>query len=545
MEMHFATVWESIADAIPDHVAITHLDNRRTWAEFDDRAARAAQAFTAAGLGPDSKIALYMYNGNEYMEAHYGVFKMRGVAINVNYRYLDEELWYLLDNSDAEAIVFHTSLADRVARVVDRLPKLKLLVVVDDGPPAGGAVEVPGAQEFEALLASHEPMERITRSEDDIYMLYTGGTTGMPKGVMYQVGGLTEGFIMQGFPIVGLTPPNDASEIGELVKAAVESDAPRMVSIPCAPLMHGTGCWIGWFIPMCAGGEIVTLASRSLDPHEVLQTIEDRNATAITIVGDSFAKPLVRAIDEGKPGGGNYDLSSAAMFLSSGVMWTTEVKQEMLDRIEQAVLVDAMGSSEGSMGTQIMMKGMPTETAKFTQSPTTKVFKDDDTEVTPGSDEVGMVAAGGNVPIGYYKDPEKSERTFRTIDGVRYSFPGDLAQIAEDGTLILLGRGSQVINTGGEKVFPEEVEEAVKRVDGVLDCLVVGIDNEKFGQAVTAVASLVEGASVDEAEVIASVKHDLAGYKAPKSVVFVDDVPRAPNGKADYKTARKLADAAS
>ncbi len=544
MEMHFATVWESIADAIPDHIAVTHLDTRRTWAEFDDRSARLARAFVDAGLGPDSKIALYMYNGNEYMEAHYGVFKMRGVAVNVNYRYLDEELWYLLDNSDAEAIVFHSSLADRVARVVDRLPDLKLLIVVDDGPAPGGAAEVPGAQSFEDVVAAHEPMERIERSEDDIYMLYTGGTTGMPKGVMYHVGGLTEGFIMQGFPIVGLEPPTDASEIGELVKSAVESDAPRMVSIPCAPLMHGTGCWLGWFIPMCAGAEIVTLANRSLDPHEVLQTIEDRKATAITIVGDSFAKPLVRAIDEGRPGGGSYDLSSVAMFMSSGVMWTTEVKEQMLERIEQAVLVDAMGSSEGSMGTQITMKGLATETAKFTQSPTTKVFKDDDTEVVPGSDEVGMVAAGGNVPIGYFKDPDKSERTFRVIDGVRYSFPGDLAQVAADGTLILLGRGSQVINTGGEKVFPEEVEEAVKRVDGVLDCLVVGVENEKFGQAVTAVASLVDGAAVDEATVIASVKNDLAGYKAPKSVVFVADVPRAPNGKADYKTARQLAEAA-
>ncbi|MFK7919754.1 MAG: AMP-binding protein [Ilumatobacter sp.] len=539
MEMHFATVWESIADAIPDHIAITHADSRRTWSEFDDRSARVAQAFNEAGLGSDSKIALYMYNGNEYMEAHYAVFKMRGVAINVNYRYLDEELWYLLDNSDAEAIVFHSSLADRVSRVVDRLPNLKLMIVVDDGPGA----EVEGALAFEDVVANHRPMERIERFEDDIYMLYTGGTTGMPKGVMYHVGGLTAGFVMQGFPMVGLEPPADAAGVAALVKDAVEN-GPRMVSIPCAPLMHGTGCWLGWFIPMCAGAEIVTLTNRSLDPHEVLQTIEDRKATAITIVGDSFAKPLVRAIDEGKPdGGGAYDLSSAALFMSSGVMWTTEVKQEMLDRIEQAVLVDAMGSSEGSMGTQITMKGLATETAKFTQSPTTKVFKDDDTEVVPGSDEVGMVAAGGNVPIGYFKDPEKSARTFRIIDGLPYSFPGDLAQVAEDGTLILLGRGSQVINTGGEKVFPEEVEEAVKRVDGVLDCLVVGLENEKFGQAVTAVASLVDGASVDEATVIASVKSDLAGYKAPKQVVFVDEVPRAPNGKANYTAAKELAEA--
>ena len=537
MEMHFATVWESIADAIPNEVVMVHGDESRTWSEYDDRGARIAQAFTAAGLGPDSKVALYMYNCNEYMEAHYGVFKMRGVAVNVNYRYLDEELWYLLDNSDAEAIVFHSSLADRVARVVDRLPKLKLLLVVDDdehGP------DVPGAIAFEDAIAGNEPMERIERSEDDLYLMYTGGTTGMPKGVMYDVGGLCSSFVMQGFPMVGLEPPADAAGVGEVVKGAVESGA-RMVSIPCAPLMHGTGCWLGWFIPMSAGGKVVTLTGRSLDAHEVLRTVEEHKVTLLTIVGDSFAKPLVKAIDEGKPGGGSYDLSTAGLFMSSGVMWTSEVKQQMLERIEHAVLVDAIASSEGSMGTQITMKGVPTETAKFQQMPTTKVFTDDGREVEPGSDEVGMVAAGGNVPLGYYKDEEKSARTFRVIDGVRYSFPGDLAQVAADGTLILLGRGSQVINTGGEKVFPEEVEEAVKRVDGVLDCLVVGVEHEKFGQAVTAVASLADDASVDEATVISSVKNDLAGYKAPKSVVFVDEIPRAPNGKADYKTARALA----
>jgi len=537
MEMHFATVWESIADAIPDHPATTHDGVTRSWSQYDDRSARVAQAFVDAGLGPESKIGLYMYNCNEYMEAHYAAFKMRGVAVNVNYRYLGEELWYLLDNSDAEAIVFHSSLAERVAGVIDRLPKLKLLVVVDDGPGA----DVAGAVAFESLVDGTEPMERIERFEDDLYMLYTGGTTGMPKGVMYATGGLASGFVNSGFPLLGLEPPADPAEIPELVKGAVDAGT-GVVSIPCAPLMHGTGCWIGWFIPMSAGGHIVTTTNRSLDAHEVLQTIEDHRATSVTIVGDSFAKPLIRALDEGKPGGRTYDTSSVGAFFSSGVMWTTEVKQQMIDRIGHAVLVDAMGSSEGSMGTQITMKGVDTETAKFAQMPTTKVFKPDDTEVTPGSDEVGMVAAGGNVPLGYYKDEEKSARTFRVIDGERYSFPGDLAQVAADGTLILLGRGSQVINTGGEKVFPEEVEEAVKRVDGVLDCLVVGIDDEKFGQAVTAVASLVDGATVDAATVIASVKNDLAGFKAPKSIVFVDDVPRAPNGKADYKGAKVLAE---
>lgn len=539
MEMHFATLWESIADAIPDLPAVTHGGNTRTWSEYDDRAARVAGALDAAGLGPDSKVSLFMYNCNEYMESQYGVFKMRGVPINVNYRYLDDELWYLLDNSDSEAIIFHSSLGDRVARVADRLPKLKLLIEVDDG----GAGQVPNAQAYEDVLASHAPMARIERAEDDLYMLYTGGTTGMPKGVMYDIGGLSRGFLMQGLPLLGLTPPSDASEVGSMIKGASEN-GPTMTSIPSAPLMHGTGCWLGWFIPHLAGGHVVTLESRSLDAHELLATAERHRVTSITIVGDSFAKPIIRALDEGIPAGGRYDTSSIGLFISSGVMWTSEVKQELLERIEQAVLVDAIGSSEGSMGMQITMKGVPTETAKFSKMPETKVFTDDDHEVEPGSDVVGMVAAGGNVPIGYYKDEAKSAKTFRVINGVRYSFPGDFAKVAADGSLILLGRGSQVINTGGEKVFPEEVEEAVKRVDGVRDCLVVGLENEKFGQAVTAVVSREDGSTVDEATIIASVKHDLAGFKAPKSVVFVDDVPRAPNGKADYRRATEHAESA-
>ena len=540
MEMHFATIWESIADAIPDLPATTHGSVTRSWSEYEQRSARVAGALTAAGLEPGAKVALFMYNSNEFMESQFGAFKMRGVPINVNYRYLDDELWYLLDNSDSEAIIFHSSLGDRVARVAERLPQLKLLIEVDDG----GAGQVPGALAYDDVMATTEPMERIERSESDLYMLYTGGTTGMPKGVMYDMGGMTRGFVMLGLPMLGLAAPNDASEIGAMI-AGASGNGSTLVSIPAAPLMHGTGCWLGWFIPHLAGGHVVTLENRSLDAHELLETVERQKVTSVTIVGDSFAKPIIRALDEGKPGGGSYDMSSIGMFISSGVMWTSEVKQEILDRIEQAVLVDAIGSSEGSMGTQITMKGLPSETATFSKMPETKVFTDDDREIEPGSDEVGMVAAGGNVPIGYYKDEEKSARTFRVVNGVRYSFPGDFAKIAADGSLILLGRGSQVINTGGEKVFPEEVEEAVKRVEGVRDCLVVGVENEKFGQAVTAVVSLEDGASIDSDGIITSVKSDLAGFKAPKSVIFVDQVPRAPNGKADYRAAKEYADAAS
>ncbi len=534
--MHWATIWESIADAVPDAPAVTNGDVTRSWREYDDRAARVAAAFDAAGLGHDSKVGLYMYNGNEYLEAQYAAFKLRGVPVNVNYRYLDDELRYLLDNSDAEALVYHTSLGDRVGRVVDQLPNLELLIEVDDG----GAHHVDGAIAYEDVVAGNEPMARITRDPSDVYMLYTGGTTGMPKGVMYECGTIAGFFVGAICTALGQELPTSVAEIAPMV-AGLHDRGESTVSITGAPLMHGTGLWIGALMHHLAGGHVITLTSRSLDADELLAASQRHHVTHNTIVGDSFSKPIVRALDAAIERGEPYDTSALRMMTSSGVMWTTEVKEALIERIPLLILHDAMGSSEGSMGSQITARGLKTETARFAQNPTTKVFKEDDTEVVPGSGEIGMVATGGMVPIGYFKDPEKSARTFRTIDGVRYSFPGDMATVEADGTMILLGRGSQVINSGGEKIFPEEVEEAVKRVDGVVDCLVVGVDDEKFGQAVTAVASVAEGAAVDEADVIASVKSELAGFKAPKRVVFVEQVPRAPNGKADYKTARHLA----
>jgi len=536
MEKQFATIWESIADSIGDSPAVTHGTVTRTWTEYEQRAARIASALVDAGLQPQSKVGLYLYNSNEYLEAQFATFKFRGVPVNVNYRYLDEELLYLLDNSDAEALFFHSSLGDRVARVVDRLPKLKLLVEVSDD----GEHHVVSAVPYNTLVADYDPMPRITRDEDDIYMLYTGGTTGMPKGVMYQMGSLAEGFVNGGLAFIGMTPPSEFSQLSTTVRDA-HANGIRPITIPGCPLMHGTGMWIGAMMPQSGGAHVVTLQKRSFDAHELFQVIQDKKATLAVVVGDSFVKPMIRALDEATAKGTAYDASSLKMIASSGVMWTSEVKEALLERIEHVVLLDAMGSSEGSMGTSISMKGLPPKTAKFAVAPTTKVFTEDDREVQPGSGEIGKVAAGGAVPIGYYKDPEKSSKTFRTINGVRYSFPGDMATVEADGSLTLLGRGSQVINSAGEKYFQEEVEEAVKRVDGVLDCLVVGIDDEKFGQAVTAVASLSPGAKVEEATIIANVKTQLAGYKAPKRVVFVTQIPRAPNGKADYKTARDMA----
>ncbi len=535
MELSYATLWEAISDTIGDEDAIVTGSNRRTWTDYENRASRLARAFGEAGLGPDSKIGIYLWNSNEYLEAQFAAMKIRGVAININYRYLDDELLYLLDNSDAEALVFHTSLSERVARVKDRAKGVRLWIEVDDGGDS-----LPGAVAYEDVMSGHDPAPRIKRDATDLYMLYTGGTTGMPKGVMYETGGMLQSFVEIIFPLLGLGMP-EIREVPELV-ARITKEGSGVVSIPTCPLMHGTGMWLGAMLPHCAGARVVMLEERSFDANELLQTISEERATQLVIVGDSFAKPILAALEAAQDGDSPADLTSVKLMISSGVMWTREVKQALLEW-HDFMLIDAMGSTEGSMGTQITTRGNLGETARFTMGAATKVFTEDGREVTPGSDETGMVAAGGAVPLGYYKDEEKSRATFREIDGVRYSFPGDWARVEADGTLTLLGRGSNCINTAGEKVYPEEVEEAVKAHEDVCDCLVVGVDDKTFGQRVTGVVSLREGKTVSSDTLQAFTKTKLAGYKIPKQLFVVDRVERAPNGKADYKWARQTIEA--
>ena len=531
MELNYATIWESVADQIGDRDAVVCGDNRRTWSEYEDRAARLSAAFAAAGVGADSKVGLYLYNGNEYLESQFACMKGRSVAVNVNYRYLDDELLYLLDNSDAEALVFHTSLGERVARVMERAPKVKLWIQVDDG-----GEKVPGAVDYETIIAAHDPAPRINRSADDVYMLYTGGTTGMPKGVMYNIGSMCQLFLGMSYPIYGLAIPQP-EEIGGVARARWEAGEP-VRSLPGCPLMHGTGMWLGAIVPHCAGARVVTLEGRSFDAAELWQTAQQEHATQVVIVGDAFAKPMLSALEAAREDGRPFDLSTLKLMISSGVMWTSEVKQQLLDW-HPFLLIDAMGSTEGGMGTQLTTRGNVGETAKFAMNPTNKVFTPDGREVEPGSEETGMVAAGGSVPLGYFKDEAKSEATFKTIDGVRYSFPGDWARVESDGSLTLLGRGSNCINTAGEKVYPEEVEEAVKQHPDVVDCLVVGVEDEKFGQRVTGVASLREGSSTDGEALREFARTKLAAFKAPKQLFVVEAVQRAPNGKADYGWAKE------
>lgn len=535
MKRHFADLWEAISDRFPSDIAIVHGDVRRSWAEYEDRSARLAAALADAGLKPDAKVAIYAYNSNEYLESQFASFKARCVPINVNYRYFETELTYLFDNADVEAVFYQAQFADRLAAIRDSLPKVKAFFEIADG----SGQHLDGALDYEAVIANTAPMPRIERSDTDTYMLYTGGTTGMPKGVMYHIGDFTDGLLLA-FDIRGLPRPSNMEEfIGSVSVLKKESVAP--VSIPACPLMHGTGMWLGALCPHLLGGTVVTLPNAHFDPHEIWQTAERERATDISIVGDAFAKPMVAALEAAEAEGRPYDLQSLMLLISSGVMFTTETKRALLEHVN-CTIFDAIGSTEGSMGVSVMNRETPVaDTGTFQMNETTKVFTDDGRLVEPGSDEIGMVANGGITPFGYYKDPGKSAATFRVIDGQRYSFPGDYAMVAEDGTLILLGRGSATINTGGEKVFPEEVEEAIKSHPAVYDCLVVGLPDERFGERVTAVLSVETGQGTDEEELMEWLRGRLAGYKLPRGFVFVDEVRRAPNGKADYKWAKSEA----
>ncbi|MFI4976664.1 MAG: acyl-CoA synthetase [Caulobacterales bacterium] len=532
---HFAEVWETIAAAIPDAPAVSEGGVRRSWREYEDRAARIASGLVAAGLGVDSKVGLYAYNSAAYLEAQFGVFKMRGGPVNANYRYTEHELVYLLDNADAEALVFDAQFGGRVAAIRGQLPKLKLLVEIDDG----SGEHLAGAARLEELIAANAPLPRQDYSEDDIYMLYTGGTTGMPKGVMYRHGEFSQA-LMSPYDGRLMPRPTSREELAAAVRA-IQAEGTAPVSIPACPLMHGTGLWLGVFLAHNVGGCAALFRNEHFDAAELWALVERERATDIAIVGDAFARPMLNALISARAAGRPFDISSLTRILSSGVMFSREVKEGLLE-FANITIYDGMGATEGAMAASVVTRDAPPgETAKFIANPTTKVFGEDDREIQPGSDEIGMIANGGFAPVGYYKDPAKSAATFRVIDGHRYSFPGDFAKIAADGTLILLGRGSVCINTGGEKVFPEEVEEALKAHPDVYDCLVVGAPDERFGERVIAVLSPRPGVAVDEGGLIDFARSRIAGYKTPRQVIVVGEVRRAPNGKADYKWAKSVA----
>ena len=524
----FAEIWEAAADHLPDAAFAKQGDRTVTWSEADRRADGVARTLLDAGAAKQDKVAQYLYNCPEYLESVFACFKASLVPVNTNYRYTKDELVYLWDNADAVAVVFHGAFVDTIEAIRERVPKVETWLWVDDG--SGPCPEWATPYEDAASRGTERVMPDHGRDGDDLYILYTGGTTGMPKGVMWRQDDLV--IVLCGTLGTPLPEARDPSVLDSMFHT------PGAVGMPACPLMHGTGAFTSFSV-LSAGGCVVMLPSRHFDPEELLGEVEAKKVNAIAIVGDAFAKPILGALDANP---GRWDLSSLMAMTSSGVMWSEETKQGLLGHNPDMFLMDAFSSSEAlGMGQSVSGGGAAAKTAKFEPGLNTIVVDDDDQRITaPGV--MGRLAVGGRQPIGYYKDPEKSARTFIIVDGRRYSCPGDYAELGEDGTITVLGRGSVCINTGGEKVFPEEVEEALKTHPGVRDAVVVGVPNERFGEMVVAVVES-EGYAPAEDDLIGHVRDRLAAYKAPRRVVHVDTIGRAPNGKVDYTRLREHATA--
>ena len=536
-----ATVNEAIAQAYPDREAIVFRDRRITFGQLNDRAQRLANYLTSRGLrvrrprsalkpwesGQD-QLALYLYNGNEYLEGMLGAYKARVAPYNVNYRYVDEELEYLLNNAKTRAIVYHAAFAPRVASVRGKVPSLEVLIQVAD---SSGNALLPGAVDYETTLrqtSSAAPAEQP--SPDDLYILYTGGTTGMPKGVLWRQADIL---------VAALGGRGADGKIMQTLDEYVERAKTGAVkTLPAAPYMHGAGHWIA--LSALHQGNPVFIQSdvERLDPHDILSLIEREKINYLQIVGDAFARPIVDAIKKG-----NYDLTSLNVVLSGGAPLNASIKAEILELLPHVMIVDGLGSSEaGGQGMQISNRQTGASTGKFMPGPDNCVVDETMTKaLAPGHDGMGWWAKRGFVPLGYLDDEAKTARTFVTIDGVRFSVPGDRARHLADGTIELHGRDSVTINSGGEKIFAEEVEHALKQHPAVYDAVVAGRPSERWGQEVVAVVQLRDGAKATDADLAAECAKHIARYKLPKAYVYRDAIVRSPSGKADYRWAKAQA----
>jgi len=528
----FARAWRTVAELQGDRVAVVCGDRRLTFAELDTRASQLASVLRDAGVAADDKVAIMCVNSPEYVEVFYAAQKLGAVPVNVNYRYVGAELAYLLDNSDSVALVFHDDFAATVAEALATLPADRrpraLLQVEHSGPHE----LLEGAVDYAKTVAAAPSGPPTTRepSGDDLVFLYTGGTTGSPKAVMWRSDDLYVSLWQMARP--GTEPPD--------VEAAMRADKRAATCLPACPLMHGTGLFIA-LSTLAGGGTVVLLDTQRLDADAVWDAVEREHVQACTIVGDAFARPLLGAL-EAEPT--RWDLSSLRAITSSGVTWSPETKRGLLALLPNVTLIDSLGASEGIMTRTETRADDDIAPARFKAGERLVVVTDDGDVVHPGDERVGMLGVGGPIPLGYYKDPEKTAATFRTVEGRRYSIPGDYATVDPDGTIRLLGRGSACINTGGEKVYPEEVELALRSHPDVFDAVVVGVPDSRWGEMVVALVEPTSTATLDETKLAAHCRAALAGYKVPKRFVSVDSLQRSPAGKADYKLLRTVAEEA-
>lgn len=537
----WATLWEALADAQPDQIAVVLGDQEIRWKDLDDRAARLATVFSASGVKEGSRVAQLLYNDAAYLESVYALFKLRATPVNVNYRYLVNEVAYILNNSEAEVLVYHASLADRVEGLKEMVPSLRTLICVNDVD--SGHVLTKGHLDYATVVSSAERAERIRRSGEDLLFLYTGGTTGMPKGVMWRHVDLFGALASSGYQALGLPLPATTEEVGAYARQ-LNSEGKSPTNLCAPPLMHGVALFLA-MSSFVLGGKVVLLKSRRFDPGELVELTAKYRVNQISLVGDAFAKPVNRYLEGLESSGAAIpDLTSVVRITSSGATLSGDQKLVLRRFMPNATMIDMLGASEGGpFGIDMTTPDKaPLDTAVFIAPPNVVTFDDQTWEIIPrGSGRVGVLGASGPIPQGYFRDPEKSASTFRSVDGVRYTVPGDYAIIDADGTMHLLGRGSVCINTGGEKVYPEEVEVVARAVTGIADCTVVGVPDDRFGNAVVAVVSRTPGSTVTAEELSSEMRKSLAAYKCPKHVVFVDSVYRSPSGKADYKITRETA----
>ena len=531
MNESFATVLETVADARAESVAVTRGERTVTWRELDDRASRLATQLSSVGIGPESRVGIALYNSPEYFEAMWAILKVRAVPVNVNYRYKPDEMAYIFDDAEIGALVFDGSLAERVAAAAGVATTRPALV------QAGGQGLVDGAVAFETALES-APMPRIDRG-DDHWLMYTGGTTGMPRGVLSRHSWLFPVAARNGFVNLGMGIPQNLDEL----RAALDqlaSEGRSMACLPGPPLMHGAGMYTA-LGSLIAGGRVACLTSRNLDADELLRTIQEQRVDTLSIVGDVFAVPLADALERAAAAGLPYDLASLQRILSYGVTWSAESKQRLLAHGD-FVCLDLVAASEGGpFAVAETRRGDDVTTSRFRLLPGSRIVTDEGRDVEPGSGQIGALAALSDAHIRYLGDETKTAETFRVIGGERYVVPGDLASIDERGWVTFHGRGSQVINTGGEKVFAEEVENVVRRHPSVEDAMVVGVPDPRWGHRVAAVVALRPGAGLTLEQLREYVGRDLADYKRPSVLVVQPSLERSPSGKADLRWAKRVA----
>lgn len=533
MDVSFGTIWEAVAQALPDVVAISEPGRDYTYAEFEQRAARLAAALEEAGVGAGDKVACYLYNGAAYLETVFAAFKIGAVPVNANYRYTESELTSLLNDADAAALVFSGELTGNVAHAANHVPTLRLLVRVGPEPADQPGPDVP---EFEDLLAATAPRPPERRPGSDQLFMYTGGTTGKPKGVIWRQADLLHSLEVQVFHSLGFTrlPETLDEAVGIAVKAHTEGLAPA--TMPVVPLMHGTGLFNSMGA-LLVGGRIVMTRPGRLNPRNVWETVAKQRVRTIIVAGSAVCQPLVEELVAAEQRGTPHDLSSLKLIVSSGTAFSDRLKRAFHERTD-VTIIDAIASSEGGPFAFAITSSVDQLPSRFFPVPATKIIGADDREVEPGSGETGFLGYCGPMPLGYYKDTEKTARTFRTIDGVRYAIPGDLVEVEADGAVRFLGRGSGVINTGGEKVHPQEVEDVLMTHPDITDSVVVGIPDDTWGERVSAVVA-TSNEKLEEKDVQEWVRRSLAGYKVPRSVVLLPRLPRTPTGKLEIAWARK------